>query len=70
MLEEASLLIPVIELHNLIWPTLMDGCVLTTDTETLIKNAGEWEDAGIGPNPQDGYFEALPHTMGRLVKAS
>ena len=50
------------------WGYLLDGCELVHDTEKTLKNAVEWETVQIGPNPKDGYFETLPHTLGKLIK--
>jgi hypothetical protein len=55
-------------IYNTVWPTLLDGCSLTRDTEAVLKNAGAWESATIGADPREGYFESLPHTTGRLIK--
>ncbi|KAK5168003.1 uncharacterized protein LTR77_006570 [Saxophila tyrrhenica] len=55
-------------INNVFWPTLLDGCTLDRDTEQMLRNAGQWDSIAIGPDPKDGYFETLPHTIGRLVK--
>ncbi|KAK3056172.1 hypothetical protein LTR09_002678 [Extremus antarcticus] len=55
-------------INNTVWPILLDGCALDHNTESTIRNAGQWDTVAIGPDPKDGYFETLPHTVGRLVK--
>jgi hypothetical protein len=52
----------------MLWPTLLDGCSLIGNTEESIRNAGDFKTVEIGPDPNDGYFETLPHCVGKLVK--
>ena len=56
------------EVNNTVWPLVADGCALVQDTEKTLKSAVEWETDELGPDPNDGYFDTLPHTLGRLVK--
>lgn len=42
-------------LNDTIWSQLLDGCDLLRDTETALKEAGEWETISIGPDSSEGY---------------
>ena len=46
----------------------MDGCDIVRDTEKTLKNSVEWETIDLEYDSKEGYFEPLPHTVGRLVK--
>ncbi|KAM0695897.1 hypothetical protein Q7P36_004380 [Cladosporium allicinum] len=54
--------------YSVVSGVLCDGCILTRNTEQIIRAAGEWESVTIGLDPREGYFECLPHVVGRLVK--
>jgi hypothetical protein len=54
--------------YSVVSGVLCDGCILTRNTEQIIRAAGEWDSVSIGPDPREGYFECLPHVVGRLVK--
>ncbi|KAF2152240.1 S-adenosyl-L-methionine-dependent methyltransferase [Myriangium duriaei CBS 260.36] len=55
---------------NVVWPHLLDGCDLTRNTQSILKKAGDWEIVSLNMDPKDGYFEALPHCVGRLQKST
>jgi len=54
--------------NNSMWGYLLDGCDLVRDTAEVLKNAGEWETNSLKSDPKDGFFEVLPHCVGKLVK--
>ncbi|KAL1586835.1 hypothetical protein WHR41_04497 [Cladosporium halotolerans] len=54
--------------NNVPWGVLLDNCHLLRNTGDVIKNAGEWESVEIDYDSREGYFESLPHVVGRLVK--
>lgn len=54
--------------NNVPWGVLLDNCHLLRNTGNVIKNAGEWESVEIDYDSREGYFESLPHVVGRLVK--
>jgi len=56
------------DLINIAWPTFLDGCSLTRNTEDLLLQAGEWKSADLRPGSKEGRFNQLPHTVGCLVK--
>jgi SAM-dependent methyltransferase len=60
--------LPILAGYSVVSGILCDGCNLTRDTEQIIRAAGEWESVSIGSDPREGYFECLPHVVGRLVK--
>jgi hypothetical protein len=55
----------VADVNNTGWGSLLD---VTRDTEKTLKNTVEWDTVTLGPDPKDGYFETLPHTVGKLIK--
>ncbi|OQO03537.1 hypothetical protein B0A48_10201 [Cryoendolithus antarcticus] len=57
------------KLLNLSWPILLDQCELLRDTESVLRNAGEWAAVDLRPSPGDGWFQGLPHVEGKLIKA-
>jgi hypothetical protein len=38
------------------------------NTEQVLRKVGEWESFDLGPNPKEGYFQTLPHVMGKMIK--
>ena len=62
-------LISSLAINNVFWTPVLDGCSLVHNTEKTLQDAAEWEASdGIGPDPNDGYFDTLPHTVGKLIK--
>lgn len=55
-------------MNNVLWGMLLDNCHLLRNTGDVIKGVGEWEAVEIEYDSREGYFEALPHVVGRLVK--
>ncbi|KAF9895311.1 hypothetical protein FE257_000215 [Aspergillus nanangensis] len=53
---------------NIVWPYFFDGCSMTRETEDLLLHSGKWTSADLRPAPNEGWFNALPHTVGVLVK--
>lgn len=47
----------------------MGGCQLTRDTAKLLREAGDWETVDLGAPKGEAWYEPIPYTMGRLVKA-
>lgn len=58
----------LLAVYNLAWGTLLDECHLTRHTGQVIKAAGKWDSTSLDYDPHEGYFECLPHVIGRLVK--
>lgn len=54
---------------QIVWPYMMGGCQLTRDTAKLLREAGDWETVDLGAPKGEAWYEPIPYTMGRLVKA-
>ena len=54
---------------NLVWPTFLDGCSLTRDTEGLLLPTGKWDAVDLRPGSNRGHFNPMPHIQGTLTKA-
>ncbi|KAF3344446.1 hypothetical protein VD0002_g9721 [Verticillium dahliae] len=53
---------------NLFWPHVIGGCELCRDTETALKNAGEWQSFELAQPPEEPWYHTLPHILGVLTK--
>lgn len=57
-----------VDVNNTVWSSLLDGCDLVRNTEKTLKDSVEWQTIDMDYDSKEGYFETLPHTIGRLVK--
>ncbi|KAL5596679.1 hypothetical protein BROUX41_006628 [Berkeleyomyces rouxiae] len=53
---------------NLFWPTIIGGCELCRDTESMLRDSGEWSVVDITEQPEEPWCKATPHIRGVLVK--
>ncbi|EEY14445.1 conserved hypothetical protein [Verticillium alfalfae VaMs.102] len=53
---------------NLFWPHVIGGCELCRDTETALRNAGEWQSFELAQPPEEPWYHTLPHIFGVLTK--
>lgn len=53
---------------NLVWPTIIGGCELCRDTETVLRSAGPWEKVDLVQPLDEPWYHTLPHVYGVLVK--
>lgn len=51
------------------WAWVFDGCCLSRDVVSMVKNAGDWREAEVGKVKGEMRWATLPMMVGRFVKA-
>jgi len=55
-------------LINVPWPHCLGGCSIRRDTDTYLREAGDWSKIDLKHPEDEKYYSVLPHIMGFLTK--